>query len=320
MWILLESATPSDMESIEASFNKDVSDEKYSPTEEFLRVAYRKFNDEFFGNELPSLEFRVKSKPSQRFVGLASYECNLLKRTITPIAITLNSSRTMTLHEWLEVVLHEMVHIYDYVNNPEHFVGWSSRGYDAHGEWFLGFGSKFEKYGFHVQKFCKADYGINTDDKNVKKQMSNNLFIVFGTDCVVKISNASVEKVVELLANRRHTDLTFYKSENPKIVKLQSFRPRNVYSTLRYYHFNDKFKDIYGPFTEIEPPIQTIAAESESMEGEDYMKRISEDNDETEFDDMNRIDDDYAKKIYDGIKGVVDVKQKSKDEFIVDIA
>jgi hypothetical protein len=41
--LIVESKTPSDMESIEASFNKDVSDEKYTPTEIFIQVG--KTND-----------------------------------------------------------------------------------------------------------------------------------------------------------------------------------------------------------------------------------------------------------------------------------
>ena len=50
------------------------------------------------------------------------------------------------------------------------------------------------------------------------------------------------------------------------------------------------------------------------------MKPINEDRDEDEYDDMNHIEDDYAKRIYADIKGVVDVEKKSDDEFIVSIA
>jgi hypothetical protein len=36
-----------------ASFETDVSDEKFSPSREFLRVAYGIFNDRFFRGKLP---------------------------------------------------------------------------------------------------------------------------------------------------------------------------------------------------------------------------------------------------------------------------
>lgn len=65
-------------------------------------------------------------------------------------AITLNGSRTLTSHEWLEVVLHEMIHVLDYETNPEHFLGYMGRSYDVHGSWFLNYGKKFWSEGFHV--------------------------------------------------------------------------------------------------------------------------------------------------------------------------
>ena len=52
--MIIEAKTPSDMESINASFNKDVSDEKFTPTVEFMKVVYNKMNKEFFFSCLPS--------------------------------------------------------------------------------------------------------------------------------------------------------------------------------------------------------------------------------------------------------------------------
>ena len=48
-----EKTIPSDEETIMASFETDVSDEKFSPSREFLRVAYGIFNDRFFRGNLP---------------------------------------------------------------------------------------------------------------------------------------------------------------------------------------------------------------------------------------------------------------------------
>jgi len=148
-----ESTIPHDEQTLRNSFPKDVSEEKYVPTQEFLETAYEIMNEEFFGNQLPKPErllFIIKSLPRSNFIGMASYRINRFEQTITPTAITLNSSRTLTLHEWLEVVLHEMVHVCDYVNYPEHFLGYGGRYYDSHGTWFLNYGKQFEKDGFHV--------------------------------------------------------------------------------------------------------------------------------------------------------------------------
>jgi hypothetical protein len=51
------------------------------------------------------------------------------------------------------------------------------RVYDAHGTWFLNEGSKYEKDGFHVQKYCKADIGINDQDSKVKNRIGNSVFL-----------------------------------------------------------------------------------------------------------------------------------------------
>ena len=60
--IITESRTPSDVDTIMASFNNDVSDEKFYPTSDFLKIAYGIFNDEFFGGRLPmGLRFQVKT-------------------------------------------------------------------------------------------------------------------------------------------------------------------------------------------------------------------------------------------------------------------
>lgn len=299
-WLLLESATPSDLDAIEASWHKDVSDEKFSPTIEFLKTAYAKLNSELFGNELPSnLKFVVKSAPSASFFGQSTATIYRRTRELIPASVILNGAATLTMHEWLEVVVHEMVHVADYAFHPEHFFG---RKYDAHGEWFLNFGKRFEKDGFHVQKFCNAEYGINTDDKRVKKQLKDMLLIEFKPGEVIRVSPTMKDKVVDILWHKKYRELKFWTTDNPLAIKLSQWRPRDNYSTLSYYYFNDKFKDKYGPFKEIK------------------MNSINEDKDEVEYDDMNHIDDDYAKHIYDNVKGVVDVEKKSDDEFIVTIA
>ena len=90
-WILLESVTPSDLETIMASFNSDVSDEKFSPTREFLKVAYDKLNSELFGNELPSnIDLVVKSAPSKSFFGRATATIFRRSRKLTPKSIIVN--------------------------------------------------------------------------------------------------------------------------------------------------------------------------------------------------------------------------------------
>ena len=136
--LIFESRTPSDYDTIMASFNNDVSDEKFYPTTDFLETAYGIFNDEFFGGRLPmGLGFQVKIQPTKNYIGLASCVYNYRSGIVKSKSVTLNGSRTLTMHEWLEVVLHEMIHILDYETNPQHFLGRSRRSYDPHGPWFM---------------------------------------------------------------------------------------------------------------------------------------------------------------------------------------
>lgn len=105
---------PIDRDTIINSFKEDISDEKYSPTREFVESAYDILNEKFFDGKLPDrLVLNVSNSPRASFMGLA--RCRIVGfDIIRAMSITLNSSRKMTLHNWLEVVLHEMIHILDY--------------------------------------------------------------------------------------------------------------------------------------------------------------------------------------------------------------
>ena len=70
--LIIEAKTPSDMESINAYFNKDVSDEKFTPTVKFMKVVYNKMNKEFFFNYLPDeseIGFIVKPFGNKEEIG-----------------------------------------------------------------------------------------------------------------------------------------------------------------------------------------------------------------------------------------------------------
>ena len=109
------------------------------------------------------------------------------------------------MHEWLEVVLHEMIHILDYETNPNHFTGVMRHAYDPHGYWFMNEGDKYTKHGFHVQKYCKADIGINTDDDKVKNRISNSVFLYMkgsGRPMIMKMSRKNLDRNLDYITSR----------------------------------------------------------------------------------------------------------------------
>lgn len=151
----------------------------FPPSKEFLETAYNIFNEKFFNNSLPdNLKFLVSNAPRATYMGLAAYHYNNFTETVTPTYIKLNGSRRMTVHNWLEVILHEIIHILDYQTNPHHFLHVNRKLYDSHGSWFLNKGKEFESEGFNVQKYCKSNSSIDVDNPTLKNKINNMRFII----------------------------------------------------------------------------------------------------------------------------------------------
>lgn len=305
---------PVDKDTILNSFKQDISEEKYTPTQEFLETAYEILNEKFFGGKLPTrLVFQISNSPRANFMGLARCKINNSANMVQSTSILLNGSRKMTLHSWLEVVLHEMIHVLDYETQPNHFLGYMRRFYDAHGSWFLNEGKKYEEYGFHVQKFCKDEMEVDGDNMRVKNNVNNSIFIMLkGLDSsdrigLMKVSRKNLNKTIGILKDMqkyRNSKLEIaglLRSDNPNIARMKEVRIKNYHSGYSWYWYDDKNREKYGPFQEVD------------------MNQINEDKDEVDYDEMNHIDDEYARKIYDNIDGVVDVEKTDDNEYEVTI-
>ena len=319
-WKLIsEHTTPSDEDTIMASFNADVSDQKFSPTGDFLKVAYGIFNHRFFNGTLPSkLEFRIKTQPTKSYIGMASYVYDNLRGRVKACAVTLNGSRTLTLHEWLEVVLHEMIHVLDYETNPERFVGYMRRSYDAHGSWFLDQGKKFESEGFHVQRYCNAEIGVNTSNTKMKNRVGNSVFLYMqGTNSqplVIKTSRNNLDRNLEYITARIGKGSSFgygvkeikiMSSENPNVALLKDLRMRNEYSRISWWWFTDNFQQKYGPF-EVEDTVKILSAKNP----------VTEDDNEPQ---EEQSAEEAIEQICDNIDDVEEVKEIGNDKIVVSI-
>ena len=316
-------STPSDKETILASFNADVSDEKFSPTPDFLETAYGIFNDRFFRGQLPDkLAFKVKVQPTRSYIGLASYVYDRRNEKVWPTNVTLNGSRTLTLHEWLEVVLHEMIHVLDYETNPDHFLGYMRLAYDPHGTWFMNEGDKYTKYGFHVQKYCKADIGVNADDEKVKSRVSGSVFLYMqgdGRPMMLKMSRKNLDRNLEYIMarigkpwcnfGRGVNEIKIMTSENPNISLLKDLRMRDSTSRITWWWFDDGFEKRYGPFEE-EDTVQVLRAKNTVNEEDEEDKP-----EEVEPETPEEVMDD----IQDNVEDVEDVKEVGSDKFMVSI-
>lgn len=137
--------------------------------------------------------------------------------------------------------------------------GRKRKAYDAHGRWFMDYGSRFDKYGFHIQKYADpSKIGINLGDNAVRNRISNSVFVTIETQddsYVMKVTETTLKKTLTLLMDkirnrnfRNVKSIVVYSSDNPNIDKLQTMRLRDEYSQIRYWYFTDEFKEKYGPF------------------------------------------------------------------------
>ena len=255
-WIRLfteVSKTPSDMESINASFNKDVSDEKFTPTVEFMKVVYNKMNKEFFFNYLPDeseLKLVVKPMGSNRDIGIAYYKKSIGgKKNIVPVSMVLNSSYTLTLHGWMEVILHEMIHISDYMSHPEHYY---DKNYKSHGNWFMGHSRKFQKIGFDVKQYCDLDFDINKGNEEMEKLETPNTFVVYEENFkgqqrywILRINGYDKEKLMKYLRKIEVNDAFILTTKNPLSSEIPIWNCETVPVPDA---FNKAFVQYYGPF------------------------------------------------------------------------
>lgn len=254
--LIIEAKTPSDIESINASFNKDISDEKFTPTVGFMKVVYNKMNKEFFFSCLPSeneIKFEVANQIRGGFVGLTFAERDAITREITVKKLVLNGIFTLTIHNWMETILHEMIHICDYVNFPKHF---DNKEYDAHGDWFMKEGKRFEKFGFNVSRTCRIEHGVDMNNKKVKDTLNKELFIQVGktndgTPEIFKILAKNKNKCLSILKGRGYKKVAILSSSNSKSIELSPIRLSNGMN-IRVYHLDDDFRKKYGPFKKVE--------------------------------------------------------------------
>lgn len=131
-------------------------------TKSWIAKNYQKYNKLYFDNVLPDVEFKIsRSKTSW---GRASYYLDTEKNEVTPISIAISNYYDSPEKVKLSVLLHEMIHIYDYFINPNHFVNNNTRvkNYDAHGDWFKNECDR-------IYKISGIKINTNVTDKEQKK-------------------------------------------------------------------------------------------------------------------------------------------------------
>lgn len=102
-------------------------EKEFKVSRQWMRTKYEQFNTELFGGILPKIDFAVGS--STQHSGYARYVIYWQTQTIKPLKILLSSFLNPNEEIATNTLLHEMIHVCDYVTHPEHFLG---EGYDSH--------------------------------------------------------------------------------------------------------------------------------------------------------------------------------------------
>ena len=117
-WILFNESikTPSDSAIIDSVIENSCDDNtKYSPDTEFMRVSYEKLNRLVFMNMLPSdMKFKIVNAFDE-YVGDTIVMRSSIRGSnmLFPTTIVFNNSLTLTMRDWINVMIHEMLHAYD---------------------------------------------------------------------------------------------------------------------------------------------------------------------------------------------------------------
>ena len=259
-WLLISEAyTPSDLDDIENSFNGDVSDEKYTPTKKFLKNGYDMLNEKLFNNRLPSdFEFKIEHGLKDNAAGHTYANDNKKEGEFVIDRVSLNGTLMMTIHSWLETILHEMIHVMDFKFHPEHFVDARKTGvpYDEHKGWFMEQANKFKNKGFNVEKTLKSSWETSVDDDDIKVKNSSFTYLKIshhplGWDEILKIDSSDKSNVMSILKNKKYTHVVEIKTSNLNSVRLDNTKVE-ANKPIMSYHADDEFNDRYGPFEKVE--------------------------------------------------------------------
>ncbi len=139
----------------------------------WLQDNYAKYSRDFFEGKMPPVTFKISKTMGQR--GDASCNINYTEDNIefTDYVIRVSNAFDVDEKHKLNTLLHEMIHIYDYYNHPEHYIirtaiGWKKNSkYDAHGsELFLPMAAMINRYGFNITQYVTQQEESETQYAN----------------------------------------------------------------------------------------------------------------------------------------------------------
>lgn len=283
--IISEEYAPSDMNVISEVINGGSSNKRYTPTENFLKSSYCIINKLLFKNKLPinpDFRFIMMETPKKHYPGKTNIT---VKRNgeVRVDEIELNSSIMLTLHEWIEVIVHEMIHVQESIEHPEHL---ASEDYDPHGEWFMKRANDFTKYGLTITKFFNGNFDTSVDSDSVKNAYNDEMILQIdatesGIPMIIKILKQDKDSILDKLRDMDYDKVIVLHTDNLNSTRLKLTGVRDSDDLIVYY-LKPKLKSKIGPLHEVE----TIDLNKIVNEG------VSLIHDESEFVEISGEDED----------------------------
>lgn len=258
--IIQEEYTPCDIDIIRKELDgNNVSHHRYTPSKKFLRNSYGLLNELLFNDKLPKdIAFKIEHDLKDSSAGHTVANDDISEGEFNIEYMSLNGTVMLPIHTWMEVILHEMIHVYDFTCFPEHYMNARRNGtvYDEHGDWFMKQASKFKEYGFNVEKTLTSKWDTSVDDEDIKQIQYNSIYFKIahnplGWDDVLKVDKADRNHVLSILKDKKYTSVIEIRTENLNSVRLDDINV-DLEKPLMTYHADDDFNDKYGPFEEVE--------------------------------------------------------------------
>lgn len=126
-------------------------------SEEWMKTNYDIFNKKYWAGKLPG-NLKFITNMNKASLGEAIYTCSKNQR-ITPVKIVISNFYPNTPEEiYKNALLHEMIHIYDYITNPEKYNDANRGKYNSHGKFFAYEMDRLNKLGCHVVVHMRKTY------------------------------------------------------------------------------------------------------------------------------------------------------------------
>lgn len=234
-------------------------------TKKLVEQIYDKYNKLLFDNRLPKIE--ISCRKLHKSWGNAKYSYKIRDGRVIDFhatKLTITTSVDFTQRTLDSTVVHEMIHIEDYVFHKEHYVqnDMLVKRYDAHGEWFQRRGQECEMRcpDLIIRKFVTEEESKETTDLlmlQAQQHPSTLIVAKYKSDTradqyfLFKVKDTNIDTWLSKLKSYTYYDEAYvYETRNIAFVrvrncqqKLQGWRlsQNDLYTWINKYELNEVY-------------------------------------------------------------------------------